>query len=148
MNLERLQKQLEIDEGKKLDVYLDHLGYPTVGIGHLIVDSDPAEISCLKVGDKITEEQCTELFQKDIAIALADCKVIFEEWDSYPDTVQEVLVNMLFNLGRPRFLGFKNMIQAVYDKDWAEASRQMADSKWARQVGARASRLISRMENV
>ena len=41
MNLDELRKQLEIDEGVKYEIYNDHLGYPTFGIGHLILESDP-----------------------------------------------------------------------------------------------------------
>ena len=37
MDLDKLREQLTIDEGKVLEVYLDHLGLPTVGIGHLIL---------------------------------------------------------------------------------------------------------------
>ena len=40
MNLEQLQIELAADEGCKLEIYLDHLGYPTVGIGHLITEDD------------------------------------------------------------------------------------------------------------
>lgn len=148
MDLERLKRQLEIDEGRKLRVYLDHLGYPTVGIGHLIKDSSPERVQGLSVGDKITEEECHELFIQDISIAVGDCKIIFDEWDTFPSEAQEILVNMLFNLGRPRFLTFKKMIAAVYDKDWKRAAEEMADSRWAGQVGARATRLIKRMRNL
>ena len=41
MNIEKLQKELEIDEGCKYEIYLDHLGYPTFGVGHLVLESDP-----------------------------------------------------------------------------------------------------------
>ena len=41
MNREQVQKQLAIDEGIVNEVYLDHLGYATFGIGHLITDKDP-----------------------------------------------------------------------------------------------------------
>ena len=41
MNREQVQKQLEIDEGVEYEVYLDHLGYATFGIGHLVLDTDP-----------------------------------------------------------------------------------------------------------
>ena len=43
MNVDKLRAQLEIDEGVVNKIYLDHLGYPTFGIGHLITDSDPEE---------------------------------------------------------------------------------------------------------
>ena len=37
MNLEKLRAQLEIDEGVKYEIYNDHLGYPTFGVGHLVL---------------------------------------------------------------------------------------------------------------
>ena len=41
MNVEQLREQLKIDEGCVYKIYTDHLGYPTFGIGHLIIESDP-----------------------------------------------------------------------------------------------------------
>ena len=41
MNIDKLRAQLEIDEGIVAKIYLDHLGYPTFGIGHLIIEGDP-----------------------------------------------------------------------------------------------------------
>ena len=41
MNIDKLRKQLEIDEGVKYEVYLDHLGKKTFGIGHLTISGDP-----------------------------------------------------------------------------------------------------------
>ena len=41
MNLEQLRKELTEDEGCVYEVYNDHLGYPTFGIGHLVRESDP-----------------------------------------------------------------------------------------------------------
>ena len=38
MDTEKLRKQLEIDEGVKYEIYNDHLGYPTFGIGHLVTE--------------------------------------------------------------------------------------------------------------
>ena len=55
---------------------------------------------------------------------------------------------MMFNLGYPRLSGFKKMRQAVIDGDWFEASVQMTDSKWYRQVPNRAKRLVERMKNI
>ena len=45
MNLEELRLELEADEGCKYEIYLDHLGLPTCGIGHLIVEGDD-EFDC------------------------------------------------------------------------------------------------------
>lgn len=147
MKLERLKKQLVKDEGKSLKVYKDHLGYLTVGIGHLIVESDPEEIRNLALGDKITEEQCNDLFMQDLAKAIADAKIVFDPvWDTFPDIVQEVVINMLFNLGRPRFFKFKKTILAIYEGRFEDAAVEMLDSKWAKQVPNRANRLSAQME--
>ena len=55
---------------------------------------------------------------------------------------------MMFNLGRPRLSRFLNLKAAVDTEDWMEASAQMMDSKWAKQVPNRAERLCSRMEKL
>ena len=34
MNIEKLREELAADEGEVNEIYLDHLGYPTFGIGH------------------------------------------------------------------------------------------------------------------
>lgn len=141
-------RQLEIDEGRRLNVYLDTEGLRTVGIGHLIKESDPPEIRDLKVGDKITLIQCQTLFEKDLATAITDYKVIFPQWETFPAEVSEIFINMLFNIGRQRFLGFKKMIAAAYDKNWNEVANQMEDSKWYHQVGNRAVRLVNRMRTM
>ena len=41
MDIGQLRKELEVDEGVKYEIYNDHLGYPTFGIGHLVLDDDP-----------------------------------------------------------------------------------------------------------
>ena len=41
MDIDQLRKELEADEGCKHEIYLDHLGYKTFGIGHLCKATDP-----------------------------------------------------------------------------------------------------------
>jgi lysozyme len=146
MDLDKLREQLTIDEGKVLEVYLDHLGLPTVGIGHLILDSD--EESGAPVGTPITEERCVELFEKDVQIVIEDCKILHEAWDGYPEEVKQVIANMMFNMGRTRLTGFKKHVAALQCGDWKTAAVEGRDSKWYRQVTNRAERLMERLENV
>ena len=40
MNKDKLREEIAEDEGCKYEIYLDHLGLPTCGIGHLITESD------------------------------------------------------------------------------------------------------------
>jgi lysozyme len=143
MNLERLQEDLETDEGVVYEVYLDHLGLPTVGIGHLILESDPEYGA--EVGTPVTEERVTELFQQDCEIVLADCQILYPDFDDLPEEAQLIIANMMFNMGRPRLSKFKGMKRGVDNRDWNDATDEMVDSGWYRQVTNRAERLVKRM---
>ena len=68
---ERLREILEREEGIKHEVYLDHLGYPTCGIGHLIIPEDE-EHGC-EVGTPVSEERVAALFEADLKIVEDDC---------------------------------------------------------------------------
>ena len=143
MNLERLQEDLATDEGVVYEVYLDHLGLPTVGIGHLILESDPEYGA--EVGTPVTEERVTELFQQDCEIVLADCQILYPDFDDLPEEAQLIIANMMFNMGRPRVSKFKGMKRGVDNRDWDTAADEMVDSGWYRQVTNRAERLVKRM---
>ena len=146
MNLENLREQLAIDEGIEHEIYLDHLGYPTFGIGHLIIDGDPEKGQ--SVGTSVSEERVKEAFEKDVQIVLADCDICFESFDSYPEEAKQVFANMMFNMGRTRLSKFKKLIAAAESGDWKEAGSQGRDSRWYKQVTNRAERLCSRLENI
>jgi lysozyme len=146
MNIERLQKQLEIDEGVVYKIYEDHLGYATFGIGHLITKDD-LEFG-LALDSPVSEDRVAEAFRNDVAISISECRVLYNMWDTFPEEVQEILVNMMFNLGRPRLSKFKNMKKALDSRCWELAATEGRDSLWYRQVGNRAERLMGRLENV
>jgi len=146
MNRARVQAQLSSDEGVVYEVYLDSLGYPTFGIGHLILEKDQED--GINIGTPVSKARVTEVFQADLDTAISECKVLYGMWCTFPDEVQEILVNMMFNLGRPRLSRFRNFKKAVDAHDWKQAAIDGRDSKWYRQVGNRAERLMVRMENV
>jgi len=144
---EELLEQLKIDEGVKYEVYLDHLGLATCGIGHLVLETD--EESKLEVGDEISEERVIELFQKDVASACRDCVMLYG-WSGFcewPEEVQNILINMMFNMGNTRLSKFKKMHEALESQNWEEAAKEGRDSKWYKQVTNRAERLMSKLEN-
>jgi len=143
MDLVKLREQLEIDEGVKYDIYLDHLGYPTFGIGHLITEDDPEHGQ--SVGTEVSKERVEEAFEKDCEWVVRDCHKLYDSFDDLPEEVQQIVANMMFNLGYPRLSAFKGMKAGVDSQDWNEAADQMVDSRWYRQVGVRAERLVERM---
>ena len=148
MNREAVFEQLKIDEGVEYEIYNDHLGYPTFGVGHLIIESD--EEHGQPVGTRVTEERVKECFESDLDTAIGECHHLYGEGEfgNLPDEVQQILVNMMFNMGRTRLSKFKNFNAAIAEGDWKRAAVEGRDSLWYRQVTNRAERLMSRMENV
>ena len=148
MNREKIYEQLIIDEGVVYEIYKDHLGYPTFGIGHLVTESDPEQGQ--EVGTPVSEERVKACFEKDLDTALNECELLYEEgvFVNLPDEVQQILVNMMFNMGRTRLSKFKKMHAAILDGDWKEAAVEGRDSRWHKQVTNRAERLMKRLEEV
>ena len=146
MDIDKLREELKIDEGVKYEIYLDHLSLPTLGVGHLIKDTDPE--NGLPVGTKIEEERVNELFDEDIQVTIQECKYLYNDFDDLPEEAQRVIANMMFNLGRPRLSRFLKMKQHVDNRDFVSASEEMKDSRWYRQVTNRAQRLCDRMANI
>ena len=146
MNIEQLREQLEIDEGVEYEVYLDHLGYATFGVGHLVLESDPEHGA--EVGTPVSESRVIEAFEQDCENVLRDCNILYEDFASLPEEAQQVIANMMFNMGRPRLSKFKGMKRGVDSRDWNAAADEMVDSAWYRQVTNRADRLVERMRNI
>jgi len=146
VNVEQLRDTLKVDEGCVNSIYLDHLNLPTLGIGHLINEWD--EEYGKPVGTPVSEERVNELFDKDIQITIDECEQLFGNFQDLPEEVQQILANMMFNLGRPRLSKFRKLCKAVAERNWKECAIQMEDSKWHKQVTKRADRLISRMNAV
>ena len=146
MNIDQLREELKIDEGVKYEIYLDHLGLPTFGIGHLVLDSDPEHGQ--EVGTPVSEDRVNECFAKDVEVVLSECTQLYPDFDVLPGEVQLIIANMMFNMGRPRLSKFKGMKRGVDARDWNAAADEMVDSAWYRQVTNRAQRLVDRMRAV
>ena len=148
MDRNNIFEQLKIDEGVVYEIYKDHLGYPTFGVGHLVKASDPEQGQ--EVGTPVSEERVKDCFEKDLDTAINECDALYQpgEFKKLPGEVQEILVNMMFNMGRTRLSKFKKMHRAILQGDWKEASKEGRDSRWYRQVTNRAERLMSRLEKV
>jgi lysozyme len=148
MNRQEVFETLKIDEGVEYKVYADHLGLHTFGVGHLIVEGDPEWGQPFET--PVSEERVWEAFDADLNVAIAECHQLFpgDEFEGFPEEAQQVIVNMMFNMGRPRLSGFKKFIAACKEGDWKTAAVEGRDSKWYRQVTNRAERLMVRLENI
>ena len=146
MNIEQLREEIAVDEGIKYEIYLDHLGLPTFGIGHLVRDDDPEYGQ--PVGTAVSEDRVNECFDKDVEIVIDDCRQLYQDFDDLPGEAQLIIANMMFNMGRPRLSKFKGMKRGVDARDWNAAADEMVDSRWYRQVTNRADRLVQRMRSI
>ena len=146
MDINRLRVEIEKDEGCKYEIYLDHLGLPTFGIGHLVTEWD--EEYQKPIGTEISEDRVNSCFEKDVQVTIEECKKLYSNFDEIPEEARYILCNMMFNMGRPRHSKFKKMNEAIANEDWFEAAVQMEDSRWHKQVTNRANRLIERMETL
>jgi len=143
MNIEKLREEIAADEGEVHEIYLDHLGLATFGIGHLVRDDDPE--SGLPVGTPVDNDRVVEAFESDIETVLSDCNKLYPDFNDLPEEAQRVIANMMFNMGRPRLSKFKGMKSGVDARDWNRAADEMVDSRWYRQVTNRADRLVERI---
>ena len=146
MDLSKLREELKQDEGCIYEIYNDHLGYATFGIGHLITENDPEHGQSL--GTEVLEDRVIEAFEFDIETVLEDCKILYYDFHNLPEEVQRIIANMMFNMGRTRLSKFRNMKSNIDRRDWNAAADEMVDSVWYRQVTNRANRLVERMRNV
>jgi len=112
-------------EGLELKPYHCPAGKLTIGVGRNIEDNG------------ISEDEAIYLLENDIKRCEKELKEIFEDFETLPENVKIALIDMIFNLGKTRFLKFKKMIQAIKDKDFIKAAEEAKNSHWCKQVGNR-----------
>ncbi len=116
---------------------------PPEARGHLVKESDPEQGQSL--GTAVSPDRVAEAFESDIQSVLRDCNILYSDFDDLPEEAQQVIANMMFNLGRPRLSKFAGMKRGVDARDWNQAADEMVDSAWYRQVTNRADRLVERI---
>lgn len=149
-----LAAELIRDEDEQLKVYRCTADKRTIGIGRNLDDVGISKAETAALGitvasvikNGITREQSRALFANDIAACERQLDAKLPWWRTLNDVRQRVLLNMCFNLGINRLLGFKNTLAKMQRGDFTGAAAGMRASLWARQVGARAERLATMME--
>ena len=143
MDRKELVKELVTDEGYVTEIYEDHLGYKTFGVGHLVLDSDD---ECgANVGTEVSEDRILECLEKDIDAICEDLDRNIPFWRKLDEERQRVVANMAFNLGINRLLKFERFLEALEKRDYKKSAAEMLNSRWAKQVGSRSERLKKRM---
>lgn len=158
-----LTKQLKVDEGIRLDVYQCTKNKLTIGIGRNLQDKGLSKAECdyLKLGtyDKnaviaklevrgITLPEAEYLLSNDIDQFSEELHNRIIWFDKLPERVKIVLINMCLNLGFARLSGFKKTLALIESGNYKQASIEMLNSSWAKQVGQRANRLSKLLSSV
>ena len=133
--MESLKEQLIRHEGLRLTVYDCPAGYKTIGVGRNIEQKG------------ITEDEALYLLGNDIEYFTEQLEENLIGFQELSEDKKAVLVNMAFNLGVNGLLKFKNMLAAITEERWEDASAEMLNSRWADQVGNRAIELAEAMAN-
>lgn len=141
MNYEQLERDLIRDEGLKLKPYQDSVGVWTIGVGHNM-QAHPLSEGMLKNG-VITEADAHSLLAQDIIDHADDLDRALPWWTKLDEPRQRALCNMCFNMGITVLLGFKNSLALLERGEYEKAAANFAMSKWAKQVGPRATRIVA-----
>ena len=126
--MSKLVAQLKRHEGVKSHAYKCTANMITVGVGRNIDENG---------GVGLSDDEINYLLENDIK----RCKqeLISLSWFTDLDSVrQDALVNLCFNLGLTRLMGFKNAMAAMAEGDYERAADEFYDSRWAKQVKSRA----------
>jgi lysozyme len=123
-------------EGLRLFPYKDTTGHTTIGVGRNLDDRG------------ITEDEAAYLLNNDIADFGNQLSEKIYWFDSAPEKVKVVLVDMAFNMGVNGLLSFHNTLEHIKNGNYQLAAVDMLQSKWAQQVGTRATDLSQILKSV
>ena len=134
INMKEMVKQLELHEGLRLKPYYDTVDKLTIGIGRNLEDTG------------ISKAEASFMLQNDLIRIIAELDEQMPWWRELTENRRRILVDMAFNLGTFGLSQFRDMLAATKVGDFDAASKEMLDSKWAKQVGGRAERLAEAMK--
>lgn len=141
MTTPRLIESLKLGEGLRLKAYRDTEGVWTIGYGHTGLDVFPGLVW--------TPAQAEAALVKDMGKAIALCDRYLPWWEVLDPDRQDVLAEMMFNMGwgdgKHGLSSFKNTLAKIKAGDYAGAAEGMLASHWADQIKGRAVRLAAQM---
>lgn len=162
MDRELLKKQLITDEGLKLFPYRCTANKISIGVGRNLEDNPLTLTELIFIGIRertpsgviaeltqkgLTHGDAMYLLENDVDKVVSQLKKALPWFDSKPDAVQRVLSNLCFNIGITRLLEFKRTLALIKADKYEDAAREMLNSKWANQVGARSVRLSNLLKS-
>jgi len=117
---QQLLASVKRGEGERLDAYQDSKGIWTIGYG--------TNLQELHISKTLAEQWLADKLMQAAMYAQG-----FGWWAELTPARKDVVIEMLYNLGGPRFGGFKKFIHALDTRQWDHAADEMLDSKWHRE---------------
>ena len=142
IDMDKLLESVKKHEGYRNKVYLDTLGKRTVGVGHLCVEDFWED------GKEYEEDFLMGILEKDLQSAIDQADDMCSNL-TISDDAKIIIIEMIFQLGGNGVSKFRKMWQALQQDppDYAEASVQMLDSRWAKQTPNRANEMANHMKH-
>jgi len=142
LNYKILKERIKKNEGFRNRIYLDQLKFKTIGYGHLVRKSDK-----FVKGKKYSKNELNIVFEEDFKKAVNSFNKNFKKY-SFKKNENEVLIEMIYQLGIGGVLKFKKFISALRKKNVYMAALEMMDSIWYKQTRKRVIILITRLLEV
>lgn len=137
MNKEALRQNLIREEGLELHLYKCPADHWTIGVGRNLQSRG------------ISETTAMQMLDEDIDICLSELNATINNFERLPEPVQLTLVDLCFNIGLKRLLGFKKTLKYIQEGlitgNYTKAAVELLDSAYARQVPNRAKRNHDRL---
>tara|TARA_R100000700_G_scaffold36391_1_gene45707 strand:+ start:1179 stop:1607 length:429 start_codon:yes stop_codon:yes gene_type:complete len=138
--MEEIKQRIKEHEGFRDTVYSDSLGFATIGYGHLVLPNDP-----YVEGVTYSKDDLEKVFDNDFKIAEKSANELLTEI-KHNHIIKGVIIEMCFQLGKPRVMKFKKMWEALRNNNLDKASAEMIDSAWHKQTTKRCEALANIMK--
>lgn len=135
---ETLIQRLKRHEGYRLKPYLDTTGNYTIGYGHKLTDDQAQEYA-----NGISEIDAEQLLDADINKARVALAQDLPWALDLPRFRQDILTELVFQLGVNGLLTFKNLLYCARCGDQDGVAHAMLDSLWHKQTPARCEELAA-----
>jgi len=133
--IKELIESIKKNEGYVGRVYKDTLGFDTIGYGFKLESL------------YLSKDVCDIVLKYKLDALIRQIKKQFEWIDTMPETIQEVIIEMCYQLGTFGFSKFRKTIMYLKEKNWLKASEEMLDSRWYKQTPSRARMLSEKVKN-
>ena len=139
MDIEQTKAEIKKEEGFRMETYKCTEGHLTGGYGHKMLDGETPPTDM---------EGWTKLFERDFAKAMSGAEELLMICPNVDDTARHIVVEMCYQMGSYGVSKFHGMLSALQESDYVTASKEMLDSRWAKQTPKRAMRMAERMRNI